>query len=83
MASDPEEHQLAAAEAGIANPAAADHKVQIRNALSLSPGLEEDVHSMVFLTSKHSFAQSVVSVGACMPPYCVVRHAAVPLVSLT
>lgn len=54
MAMDEVEDQLAAAEAGTANPAAAAHKVQIRNALSLSPGLGEDVHSTVGLNSKHS-----------------------------
>lgn len=54
MTLDQEEDQLAAAEAGSANPAAAGHKVQIRNALSLSPGLGVDVHSTVCLNSQHS-----------------------------
>lgn len=86
MAMDQEEDQLAAAEAGTANPAAAAHKVQIRNALSLSPGLGEDMQSTVGLNSKHFLLQlkfAALFVCICLSQYCLVQPVAVPSVSLT
>ena len=56
MAMDQEDDQLAAAEAGTANPEANGHKVQIRDALSLVPSLGNNVHSAVCMNSRTSLA---------------------------